>query len=206
MMPPSPFRAPTCAPALHRRLVFWRGLALTGLILLSACRGGGAPTIILPPPPPPAPDPITPLATSARLYYDNGGGIPDSVRFVVRDPEGWDGLWRRATSRQSSPPPRPDIDFREEMVLAVGAGRMTPQDRIQVDSAGFFTERTVDGAESTYFLVIVRTVEGCRLIESDAFPLEIVKVPRFDGPLRWEERRNRQTDCGSTREGGVPRD
>jgi hypothetical protein len=179
-----------------------RGLVLGGLVLLAACRGGGAPTIVLPPPPPPAPDPITPLASSARLYYDNGGGIADSVRFVVRDPEGFTALWQRATSRQTSPPPRPNIDFHEEMVLAVGAGRMTPQDRIQVDSAGFFTERTVDGAEATYFLVIVRTVEGCRLIESDAFPLEIVKVPRFDGPLRWEERRSRPTDCGSTPAGG----
>ncbi len=174
------------------------GIALGALVLLAlgGCRGGGAPAA----PPPAEPvvqqNPLAPLASSARLYYDNSGGIADSVRLVVRDDEGWAELWSRATSRQSSPPGRPAIDFENEMVVAVGAGRMTPLDRIQVDSAGFFQERTVDGVEEEYFLIVVRTIEGCRRLDADAFPLEIVKVPRFEGSVRWGERRERAPDCG----------
>lgn len=172
--------------------LLWSILILATLAL-GGCRGS-APAAA-PPPPEPEPDPLAPLAQSARLYYDNSGGIADSVRIVVRDEAAWEDLWSRATSRQSSPPGRPSVDFGEQMVVAVGAGRMTPQDRIQVDSAGFYTERTVDGEEAEYFVVVVRTFEGCRLLDSDAFPLEIVRVPRFDGPVRWEERRDRQADC-----------
>jgi hypothetical protein len=165
------------------------------LLALGGCRGGGG----SPPPPQPAavqPDPLAPLASSARLYYDNSGGIADSIRAVVRDDGAWEEIWQRATSRQSSPPDRPAIDFENQMVVAVGAGRMTPQDRIQVDSAGYIHERTVDGAEEEYFVIVVRTIEGCRRLEADAFPLEIVRVPRFDGPVRWAERRERTPDCG----------
>lgn len=174
-------------------LLRWSLFIMVALVL-AGCRGS-APAAAPPPPPEPEPDPLAPLSQSARMYYDNSGGIADSVRIVVRDDQAWEELWSRATSRQSSPPGRPTVDFDDQMVVAVGAGRMTPQDRIQVDSAGFYTERTVDGEESEYFVVVVRTFEGCRLLDSDAFPLEIVRVPRFDGPIRWEERRERQTDC-----------
>jgi hypothetical protein len=185
---------------LSRRKEHMRSMArpLTlgiALLALSAagCRGGGALSG-----PAPVSDPLSPLSSAARLYYDNGGGIADSVRVVVRDAGAWEELWARATSRQASPPDRPSVDFSDEMVVAVGAGRMTPQDRIQVDSAGYHRQRTVDGIEEEYFVVVVRTIEGCRRLEIDAFPLEIVKVPRFDGPVRWEERRERPTECEQT--------
>jgi len=171
-------------------------LAALVALFLVGCRGGPD----APPPPEPEPDPLAPLSSDARLYYDNSGGIADSVRIVSRDAESWQELWQRATSRQSSPPDRPTVDFEENMVVAVGAGRMTPQDRIQVDSAGFVDERTVDGVEQEYFLIVVRTVEGCRRLEADAYPLEIVRVPRFDGPIRWEERRQ-QEECQQVRRG-----
>ena len=171
-------------------------LAALAAFLLVGCRGGPDAA----PPPGPEPDPLAPLSSDARLYYDNSGGIADSVRIVARDEASWQELWERATSRQTSPPDRPAVDFEENMVVAVGTGRMTPQDRIQVDSAGFVDERTVDGVEQEYFLIVVRTVEGCRRLEADAYPLEIVRVPRFDGPVRWEERRQ-QEECQQVRRG-----
>ncbi len=173
-------------------------LAALAAFLLVGCRGGPDAA----PPPEPEPDPLAPLSSDARLYYDNSGGIADSVRIVARDEASWQELWERATSRQTSPPDRPAVDFEENMVVAVGTGRMTPQDRIQVDSAGFVDERTVDGVEQEYFLIVVRTVEGCRRLEADAYPLEIVRVPRFDGPVRWEERRQ-QEECQQVRRGSA---
>lgn len=164
---------------------------LLAALVLPACWGGSAPA----PPTGPEHDPVMPLASTARLYYDNGGGISDSIRIVVRAPDAWNEVWERATSRQAAPPARPDVDFENEMVVVVGAGRMTPEDQIRVDSAGVRAERTVDGTLEEYFEIVVRTRLGCRRFESAAFPLEIVRVPRYDGTVRWTERREQPTGC-----------
>lgn len=131
--------------------------------------------------------PMLPLAEGSQLFYDDRGGIPDSVRIVVRDPDTWRMQWERATSERNDPPPRPDVNFDEHMVLVVAAGRQSPGDRIQVDSAGVRTERTTEDEEEV-FEVVVRTVEGCAAIRSDIYPLTIVRVPRFDGTVSFVER------------------
>lgn len=139
------------------------------------------------PEPSPAVNPMVPLASGAQLFYDDRGGIPDSVRIVVRDENTWRTQWERATSQRADPPPLPDLDFREHMVLVVAAGRKSPGDRIQVDSAGVRTERTTEEVEEV-FEVVVRTVEGCAPIRSDIYPLTIVRVPRFEGRVSFVER------------------
>jgi hypothetical protein len=70
------------------------------LILLTAgCffRGKKPSTPALPPPPTPMPPPV-------QLYYDNGGGVRDSVREVIHDRAKFADYWQRATSTQASPP------------------------------------------------------------------------------------------------------
>ena len=108
---------------------------------VGACGGGDPPPpgAAYSPPPPPAP-----LADRDRLYYDTTGGIADSVRIVVRTPEEFVATWTEATSRQADPPPPPSLDFATRMAVVVGAGRMTPEDQIRVDSVGI---RTVTDAE-----------------------------------------------------------
>lgn len=178
-----------------------RRLPLLVLALLvaavPACRrgGGGGPVL--------APAPVlAPLPEDALVYYDNSGGIQDSIRTVVRDAEGFDEVWRRATSTQESPPARPAIDFSREMVLVVGAGQMTPEDLIRVDSVGV-REESVPGTERTRFLeAVVRTVEGCLGFRAEAYPLAIVRVRRFDGEVRFTERRGVAEGCGVPGEGG----
>ena len=103
------------------------------LMLTTGCRGGA-------PPAPPAPPPAAPLAPTALLYYDNSGGIRDSVRMVVRDQERFRQIWRQATSTQSAPPAAPSVDFDRAMLLVVGAGRMTPEDAVRVDSVSIREE------------------------------------------------------------------
>jgi hypothetical protein len=167
--------------------------ALAVVLLLgsvAACRGGGTPVPAQPV------NPMVPLAPMAQLFYDDRGGIPDSVRVVVRNEQAWQEEWARATSQRDDPPPLPSVDFDEYMVLVVAAGRMSPGDRIQVDSAGVRTERTTE-LEEEVFEVIARTVRGCARIAADVYPLTIVRVPRFEGRVSFVERVD-QSPCNDT--------
>ena len=158
---------------------------------LAACGGGGGAT----PAPPPAPEPLARLEAAQRLYYDDSGGIADSLRIAVRDPAAWRDIWDRATSTLISPPPLPEIDFTREMVLVVGAGRMNPGDRIQVDSAGVRRELDPDGRSREVMMAQVRIILDCTGFNADVFPLELVRVRRFDGPLQFLHARERAPNC-----------
>ena len=129
---------------------------------------------------------LTPVSSTARVYYDDGPAFRDSVRMVVREASTWQAVWARATSTQAAPAPLPAIDFGREVVVLVGAGRMTPGDQIHVDSVG------VRGGS---FVVVVRTTVECRPFPADAYPLEIVRVSRSDKPPSFVERRERAAHC-----------
>lgn len=164
-----------------------RPILILGAALLAACRGGAAPAT-------PTPS-FNPVTTAERLYYDNGGGIQEALRLVIRDATALADVWQRVTSRQVEPPPAPRVDFTREMLLVVAAGRMTPEDEIRVDSVGIRSETTATGRTERVMAVIVRIREGCRRFNADAYPLEVVRVRRFDGPVNFVERREQAVDC-----------
>src|SRR5690606_5735158 len=130
------------------------------------------------------------IPSTARLYYDNSGGIRDSLRIVVRDDATLRIVWSQATSSQTSPPPAPVVDFDREMLLLVAAGRKTPEEQIRVDSLAV-QRAPGDGARPETLFAVVRLTEGCQRFNIDAYPLEIVRVNRFDGPVEFVERRDR---------------
>jgi hypothetical protein len=143
----------------------------------------------------PVPPPLDPVPTLSRIYYDNSGGIQDSVRLTVRDAASLERLWKQATAGQTSPPPVPRVDFRQDMVLVVGAGRKTPEDQIRVDSVGIRKEPDSSGRMTNALTAIVRTLEGCRRFKADAYPVEILRVKRFEGPVVFIERRDQASGC-----------
>lgn len=161
---------------------------LVALLAAGACGRGGSS-------PPPGPAPMAPFPAPVRLYYDNSGGIADSVRMVVKDAQEFDRVWRQATSRQASPPAAPAIDFTNEMVLVVGAGRMTPEDRVAVDSVGVAQTMNAAGSMVETLSVTVQTTLACQRFEIEAYPLEIVRLRRFDGPIRFVERSQQAQNC-----------
>jgi len=124
-----------------------------------------------------------------QLYYDNGAGVRDSVREVIHDAAKLAEYWQRATSTQASPPAVPQLDFTREMAIIVAAGRMTPEDEIRVDSLLVRRELTPEGKNVETLTVVVRTIRGCGRFRTDAFPVEIVRARKFDGPVKWAERR-----------------
>lgn len=166
-----------------------RRLLLPAALLLGAACHRGHPAA------PPAPAPAwTPVQGMTRVYYDNSGGITDSVTTVIRDAPSLQRVWTQAVSKQTAPPPVPEADFARDMFLVVGAGRQTPDDRVVVDSVG--VRRPPPGvAGAPTLTVFARIVEGCHRFQADAYPVEIVRVPRFDGPVRFVEERQKPTDC-----------
>ena len=120
------------------------------------------------------------------MYYDNGMAFADSARIVVRDSAAWQAIWQRATHSQPSPPPMPAVDFSREMIVVAAAGRMKPGDLIHVDSIGLHGSTTA---------LVVRTMVTCQPFPADAFPFEIVRIPRRDGPVQFIEHQARAQGC-----------
>jgi len=177
-------------PHRHSRGAWIALVALLAVVVVGCGRGGGGG--VLGGAAGPAGASWTAVPSAARLYYDNSGGIRDSIRLVVRDQATLGVVWSQATSGQTSPPPAPTVDFSREMLLVVGAGRKTPEEQIRVDSVTVQRQQSGGGQA---FLAIVRLTEGCQRFNIDAYPLEIVRVNRFDGVVEFIERRDRPLDC-----------
>lgn len=158
-------------------------LALAALV--AGCGGGGAA----------APAALSPVPSASVVYYDDQGALRDSVRMVVRDAEELRTLWERVTAGQASPPPAPAVSFDREMLLVVGAGRKTPEDQVHVDSVGVRREMGPDGKMRDALAVVVRSAEGCGRVRTAAYPVEIVRVRRFTGPVSFVEKRERAEGC-----------
>jgi hypothetical protein len=160
--------------------------------LLCACGRGRAPA---PAAAPQAPPPAAPYPAAVRLYYDNGGGIQDSMRLVIKDAAGLQRVWENATSRQSSPPAAPTVDFGRDMLAVIAAGRMTPDDQIRVDSVAVTRRMNAAGRMEEVLNIFVRTTTGCRRFNADAYPLEIIRLKRFEGTIEFIERRDQAEGC-----------
>jgi hypothetical protein len=159
------------------------------LAFVSAC-GRGAPAAEMPRPEQPrAPEPpatLRALDDNAFLLADNANVFADSSRRVLRDTIEWKAVWKQAVSRQSSPPPRPVVDFSREMVVLAAAGRMKPGDVIHVDSIGTRGNLTV---------IVIRTTKACQTFASDAFPFELARVPRTNGNIQFREHVLKAPEC-----------
>lgn len=171
------------------------------LVLMTSLAGCGRFRSAPPPPaapsfqpPPPAAEPYP---SPQRLYYDNGGGIQDSLRVVVREEGAFRMQWEQATSRQSAPPPFPQVDFGRDMVVVVSAGRMTTEDQIRVDSATVVQAMDAAGEMQPVLTVHVRTTLGCGQFNVDAYPVELLRLRRFDGDVRFSETRTQAEGCRS---------
>lgn len=183
--------APTPHAPHHSRLRHAGGLCLLVATTAIAGCGRGSPAV-------PAPAAWLFVPEDATVYYDNAGGIQDSLRLVVRDDATLRDVWAQATSQQASPPPPPEVGFAREMLLVAAAGRLTPEDQIRVDSVVVQHRTLATGKQEEVLAAVVRIIEGCRRFETPAFPVQIVRIRRFDGPVVFVERRERAANCPGT--------
>lgn len=141
------------------------------------------------------PGTVTRNLSPELVFSDNSPGIQDSMRVVIRDPVTLEDLWQQATAAHEQRPTLPEVDFRREMLLLAAAGRMTIEDQIRVESAVVRSGRDARGRPEEVLEVTVRLIQGCGRLQRDGYPLEIVRVQRFDGPVTFTVQRERDPDC-----------
>jgi hypothetical protein len=109
-------------------------------------------------------------------------GFDTPARLVVRDAVTWQGVWAQ-TFRGGSVPPIPVIDFSREMLVVVALGSHS--------SGGYGILLDGASAEATGDLAVaVRSISpgsGCGVTAAFTQPVDIARVPRRDGAVRFVE-------------------
>lgn len=171
-----------------------RALTLACIPLLAGCLFGGkknaTPAATVAPP-----AVRTPFPPAVRVYYDNGGGVQDSLRIVIRDAATLAPLWKQATSAQPSPPPAPTVDFSRDMLVLVSAGRKALEDEIHVTDVSVTPKLNTAGVTEDVLDITVELKQGCRRVMSDGYPVEIVRMRRFTGPIHFVEQTVPAQNC-----------
>jgi hypothetical protein len=164
--------------------------ALT-VIAAAACARGA---------PPAQPPQAQPLSVDERVFYTTAG-IRDSVAFAVRDRAELDRAWQQIVERQERPTRMEDVpgltglDFQRSMLLVVAPGRLVRGDEVRVERIGRAPETVVGGRQQEVLNVFFTVALGCRTIPDPAFPTVIVRVPRYDGVVRFNGTRTPATNC-----------
>ena len=119
-------------------------------------------------------------------YYS---GVDDSSFVVVRDAATWRAQWR-AINREMQPlPPAPAVDFAREMIVVAALGhRASGGWGIAVDSAVW------RGGAIDVFVRQLAPGRGCFTTAAISSPVDVVRLPRRDAPVRFDERVVRE-DC-----------
>jgi hypothetical protein len=139
-------------------------LAAAFLALLPSC--GKGPDL--------RPVPITP---EDQVYYSDQSQWREEVRVAIKRPDEWVDYWQRITGSTAG---LPNVDFEDEMLLLYNAGRRFPGDRIQI-------MELIPGAEGE--LVAIYRLEESGTTMSEVFPVQVVRVRRQPGQVRWELQR-----------------
>jgi hypothetical protein len=107
-------------------------------------------------------------------------GLEESARVVVRDATEWERYREPLAGGPAAGSPA--VDFATEMVIVVAMGRRpTGGYSIEVDS--------VVSSDASLLVAVTETAPGRTCMTTQAFtaPAAAVRVPRFEGPVRFAE-------------------
>jgi hypothetical protein len=157
---------------------------IVAAILIGACAGNVRPG-----------PPLGPIAIESRLFSDNAGGIRNATERVIRDSATWRTVWREVTSTQATVPAMQTVDFQQNMLLLVAAGRMTIADAIRIDSVGNRSEMTEAGKRQDVVAVYYTIIRDCPPSTREAYPVEIVRVRRSAAEARFFKKSESGPGC-----------
>ena len=130
--------------------------------------------------------PVVRLTGEPRSFTWHSG-LTDPERIVVRDATAWAVTWKRIWAPSSPPPPLPEIDFAQEMVVVAALGqRPTNGYDIFIDTA------TASGADVS---VSVRSVASCGFLTVVTHPVDVARLPRRTGKVRFKEKEDQGRPC-----------
>jgi hypothetical protein len=113
-------------------------------------------------------------------YFQFAGGLREPLNLVVRDARMWEAMWRRITANHGEPPPPPEVMFGREMLLIAAMGAQPSGGyRIRI-------ERVLDEGDALEAHVVhVSPGPRCGAIAAITHPVDIVRIPESDKPVRW---------------------
>ena len=127
--------------------------------------------------------PIVRLRAEPHSFAFNSG-YEEPARLVIRDGASWQAAWAQTHANMSPVPPLPAVDFSTDMIVLVAMGwRPSGGYQILVEGA---SELGADGA----VVAVSSTSPGVRCFVTAALtePVDIVRMPRRDGEIRFTER------------------
>lgn len=125
-------------------------------------------------------------APIVRLYAAQQSAYEMAEATVVRDRATWEATWE-ATWRQLhdglAADPRPTVDFTRDMVVLIAVGqRPTEGTSVRVDGVAAAS----GGAVVRY--TVTEPGEGCMSTQVITAPVEVVRVARVTGAVRFDRR------------------
>jgi hypothetical protein len=103
----------------------------------------------------------------------------------VRDDESWRNLWPQLIAGHSPQPPRPVVNFNDEMLLGAFMGeRPSAGYAIKIVSVRDLGETLLAQAVAT------SPAPQCAVLAVITSPVDIVRVDRTHKPVRWEVHQN----------------
>jgi protease stability complex PrcB-like protein len=136
------------------------------------------------------PVPITRYGSDSSAYTLNSG-IGSPREEVVRDSAAWHRLWEEIHATTTPVPDLPQVDFSQDMILVAAMGSQ-PTGGYDI----LLTGATQDSAGLTVALLERRPGTECMTTQALTRPLDLAKVPRLDGEVRFVESLE-ETSCGS---------
>ncbi len=137
-------------------------------------------------------DPGEPLEMSAvpgAEGYAFNSGLTTQARLVIGDAATWASVWSQITAVDLTPPAAPAIDFDGQLILVAAMG-MRPSGGFQI---------TINDVRLVGEFVRISVTEkspgdGCLVTGAVTDPIDVVAVPRFDGPPTFIEHTS-TVDC-----------
>jgi hypothetical protein len=152
---------------------------------LAACSGGA---------PIPGADASTPVVTridsgAVVLATGAGQGVGDPTRAVIRDSASWRDFWNQANAMIEPVPALPPVNLADSMLLVAALGtQATGGYAVTIDSVA-------RGATLRVFVTVLTPGPECMTTMAITWPVQVVRVLRFDGSVEFVEGR-RVRPCG----------
>lgn len=149
---------------------------LYSLACLLACQGAGGSAGISGSP---TPLTLTRFRTDS-VAFAQYSGMTAAQNLVVRDAAAWNNLWQRIHAGLIPLPPRPDVDFSQDMVVAAAMGTRS--------TGGYdvlLTGASEDGGGVEIRALEVSPGAQCGVTTALTQPVDLARMPRRDEPVRF---------------------